>query len=77
MTSSTARPTWSTARCRPTPCTRRTTLTLTPNPNSNQVQANTMDEEDEDALSPHSPLVLCPSTFAPGKKGRFRKPHVV
>ena len=42
-----------------------------------EVQANTMDEEDEDALSPHSPLVLCPSTFAPGKKGRFRKPHVV
>ena len=31
-----------------------------------------MDEEDEDALSAHTPLVLCPSTFQPGKKGRFR-----
>jgi len=37
-----------------------------------EVQANTMDEEGEDALPPHTPLVLCPSTFAPGKTGRFR-----
>ena len=41
-----------------------------PDPDPKQVQANTMDEEDEDALSQHTPLVLCPSTFAPGKKAR-------
>ena len=60
----------------------RATPTLTPtltlphphraHPDPEQVQANTMDEEDEDALSAHTPLVLCPSTFQPGKKGRFR-----
>jgi hypothetical protein len=27
-----------------------------------------MDEEDEDALAQDMPLVLCPSTFHPGKK---------
>lgn len=37
-----------------------------------EVTCNTMDEEDDKPLQPHERYVLIPSTFEPGKYGRFR-----
>ena len=37
-----------------------------------EVACNTFDEKEDQPLQPYSPYVLIPSTFNPGKTGKFR-----
>jgi len=48
-------------------------LDSTPYIEYREAQCNTMDEEDEDKLAEGQRVVLCPSTFAPDKKGEGLK----